>query len=114
MDFGVIARLRADGHAVGAIAELSPSVADDAVLATASDSLAVVLTEDRDFGDLVFRLAHRHCGVVYTRLNHLSRNARLEVVAEAFREHVSEFLGAFTVLSPGKIRIRKMVNPDAL
>jgi predicted nuclease of predicted toxin-antitoxin system len=53
VDRPVVERLRLDGHDVVYVAELSPSVTDEEVLQEANARGAVLLTADKDFGDLV-------------------------------------------------------------
>jgi hypothetical protein len=56
-----IRRLRQDGHDVWWIRETSPGISDDAVLARAATESRLLLTFDKDFGELVFRrAAQRH------------------------------------------------------
>ncbi len=83
----IIERLRTDGHTVVAIGELSPGVADTQVLAEADRTQAVLLTEDKDFGELVYRQGASHRGVVLVRLAGLSRAVRAALVSEAFKAH---------------------------
>jgi predicted nuclease of predicted toxin-antitoxin system len=62
IDRPVVERLRQDGHHVVYVAELSPSVPDEEVLRQASTGNAVLITADKDFGDLVFRQGLAHSG----------------------------------------------------
>ena len=64
IDRGIIERLRRDGHLVDWIAELSPSVSDEEVLRLAVEGGAVLVTEDKDFGELVYRCGLAHSGVL--------------------------------------------------
>jgi predicted nuclease of predicted toxin-antitoxin system len=107
----IIERLRADGHSLAAIAELSPAAPDDQVLAEAERTQAVLLTEDKDFGELVYRRRQPHHGVVLLRLDGLPRAVRADLVSAAFRDHGSEFVGAFTVITSNGIRIRPTAPP---
>lgn len=102
----VVERLRADGHAVVYVAELSPSITDDQVLDEANARSALLVTADKDFGELVYRLGRVHAGVVLTRLVGLSLAAKAETVSQLFRDHETELDGAFCVIAPGSIRIR--------
>jgi predicted nuclease of predicted toxin-antitoxin system len=54
VDKGVVERLRYGGHEVIYIAEISPSISDEAVLRQAKAHDALLLTADKDFGELVF------------------------------------------------------------
>lgn len=51
VDQPIVNRLRVEGISVSAIAEESPGVTDETVLATAADAGAVLLTADKDFGN---------------------------------------------------------------
>ncbi len=53
-DFAVVRALRAAGHDVLAIAELTPRAEDDAVTDLAVREERLLLTEDKDFGRLVY------------------------------------------------------------
>ena len=55
VDRPVVERLRQDDHDVVYVAELSPSITDEEILQLANARSAVLLTADKDFGELVFR-----------------------------------------------------------
>jgi predicted nuclease of predicted toxin-antitoxin system len=55
VDQPIVTRLREEGHKVWAIVEMEPSVSDEAVLEIANQQGMVLLTGDKDFGELVFR-----------------------------------------------------------
>ncbi len=107
VDRPVVARLRQDGHDVVYVAELSPGVADEDVPQQANARTAVLLTADKDFGELVFRQGLVHSGVILLRLAGLANATKAEVVAEVCRERSADLIGAFSVVSPGQVRIRR-------
>ena len=102
----IVEKLRQDGHAVVYVAELAPSISDDEVLQQANDRQAVLVTIDKDFGELVFRLNRVAAGVILIRLEGLMSATKATIVAQAIRDHETEIFGAFSVISPGMIRIR--------
>jgi predicted nuclease of predicted toxin-antitoxin system len=107
----VLDRLRADGFVVQLVRDISPGVPDTVVLTQSVQSGAIVVTEDKDFGELVFRQGLSHVGVVLLRLEGVSRPRKADLASQAFRDHGHEFVGAFTVISPGGIRIRRPTPP---
>ncbi len=107
----VVDRLRVDGHATLYVAELSPSITDDQVLDEANARAALLVTADKDFGELVYRLGRVHAGVILTRLAGLSPAAKADAVSQLFRDHAAELAGAFCVIAPGSIRIRRPGAP---
>jgi predicted nuclease of predicted toxin-antitoxin system len=63
-----IVKLRAEGHDVAAILRDSPGIADDEVLARAVHEDRIILTFDRDYGELIFqRKLPPPPGIVYFR-----------------------------------------------
>ena len=60
IDQPIVVGLRHAGHGVIYVAELSPSVSDDKVLEEANNRGSVLLTADKDFGELVFRQGRVH------------------------------------------------------
>ncbi len=107
IESAIVAKLRLDGHSVIYISELSPSITDDQVLEEANKNNAILITSDKDFGDLVFRQRKVHAGVVLIRLDGCNLAAKAQEVSEAVRNHASELPGAFAVLTPGQMRIRR-------
>lgn len=75
----IVDELRRNGHNVLYIAEFAPSIDDEAVLHQANLNRALLLTQDKDFGELVFRQGLVHMGVVLIRLSGLSLPAKQQV-----------------------------------
>jgi len=105
-----IRRLRASGFDVASVIEDSPGAKDESVLSRAHAEQRVVLTFDRDYGELVFkrRLLAPH-GIIFLRF----APAYPEEPAERFREllkveHVS-LEGQFTVVGRGWVRQRPLL-----
>ena len=107
VEWPVVERLRLDTHDVVYVAELTPSIIDEEVLQQANARDTVLVTADKDFGDLVFRQGRVHSGVVLVRLAGLANATKAEIVSEVFRLHAAELVGAFTVITPGQVRIRR-------
>ncbi len=72
---------------------------------------ALLVTADKDFGELVYRLGRVHAGVVLIRLAGLSPAAKAEAVSQLFRDHATELPGAFCVIASGSVRIRRPSAP---
>lgn len=65
----VIERLRLAGHDVEAIAHASPGLDDEAILLRKDIAEWILLTYDRDFGDLIFNRGQaRPYAIIYSRL----------------------------------------------
>lgn len=111
VDRPIVERLRQDGHDTTYVAELAPSISDEDVLKEANRRSALLLTEDKDFGELVYRLGRVHAGIVLVRLVGLPLGVKADIVAKVLRDHADELQSAFAVISPGVVRIRKPATP---
>jgi len=89
------------------VIEMEPSISDDEVIQRASEESALLLTADKDFGELIFRQGRIVYGVVLIRLAGLSPQHKAEVVAAAIQQHADELARNFTVIRPGAVRIRR-------
>ncbi len=107
VDRQIVERLRQDGHQVLDVTELDPGISDDKVLSMANESKAILLTSDRDFGDLVFRQGRLAYGIVLIRLAGLSSTKKAELTSSILNQHAKEIQQAFSVITPASVRIRK-------
>ena len=57
-----------------------PGIGDEEVLAIANNRKALLLTEDKDFGELVYRLKMAHYGIVLVRLSGLENARKSQIV----------------------------------
>lgn len=106
-DFAAVRALRAAGHDVVAVAEIARGAEDSAVVELARTEGRILLTEDKDFGQLVFAAAHRTAGVVLLRWPVTARGSLGSVLVELVAAHGDALLGSFAVVEPGRVRISK-------
>jgi predicted nuclease of predicted toxin-antitoxin system len=111
VDGPIVARLRSDGHQVAWIADDSPGLKDEAVLARAHGDGVVLISADKDFGELVYRRRSPHAGVLLLRLSGLDEAEKCDLVSRAVNERGAELGGAFSVLANDTLRIRR--DPSA-
>jgi predicted nuclease of predicted toxin-antitoxin system len=110
VDAPIVAALRVRGHRVNYVRELDPGIDDHAVLSLANAENSLLLTSDKDFGELVFRQRLVHSGVVLYRLAGLSMQRKSRIIADAFAAHGNEMHGAFSLITAGHIRIRATLD----
>ncbi len=85
VDFRVVAELRNIGISVYSIAEEAPSITDTSVLSIAFERHALLITEDKDFGELVFRLQLPHYGILLIRIQ--EESYKIFSAAAAIKKH---------------------------
>ena len=108
VDRQIVERLRSDGHSVQFVAEFDPGIDDETVLLKSREASAVLLTADKDFGELVFRQGLAHCGVMLIRLAGITPERKADLVSWAFAQHSRELHRRFSVLSSRALRIRNL------
>jgi len=109
-DQQIVAQLREEGHAVQYIVESGPGASDAEVLELAKRKRMILLTADKDFGEMVFRQRQVTEGVIFIRLAGQSQKRKAEIVASAVKRHGEELFRAFSVITPSGIRIRKPID----
>jgi len=106
---GLVYHLRASGHDVLYMAELAPATSDADVLARADDDGRILLTEDKDFGDLVFRRGGHVPGLVLLRVDpaqHALKRERLDAAVALFGE--DGLRGRYMIVEAGCFRSRPL------
>ena len=104
----VIRELRRLGHDVLSVKESLRSVPDRVVLSHATAEARILITHDKDFGELAFRYGlPSSCGVVLFRLSGSSPDAdNVRVLGVLSRD--LPFTGHFCVVTDDRLRIRPL------
>ncbi len=100
--------LRNKGHDVLSISESQPQTSDGDILELAEKDARIVLTFDKDFGELAFCFnLPASSGIILFRLPLLSVDYVVGTIIEAL-ESRSDWAGHFSVVEPKRIRMRKL------
>jgi predicted nuclease of predicted toxin-antitoxin system len=102
----VVEYRRSVGHDVLAVAEAMPQADGPDILARAASEGRILVTNDKDFGELVFRNGQAHGGVVLLRLQDESSANRVRVIKALLEQHADRLAGCFTVATERGVRIR--------
>jgi predicted nuclease of predicted toxin-antitoxin system len=105
VDFRIITALRNIGLKVFAICEEARAVSDEVVLSIATDRDALLITEDKDFGELVFRLQLPHKGILLIRIEY--EKEKISRIVEMIQKNYSALYERFSVINESKLRIRE-------
>jgi predicted nuclease of predicted toxin-antitoxin system len=104
-DFAVVSALRNSGFDVVAISETTHRSDDREVIDQAFRDRRILLTEDKDFGRLVFASHAESAGVILIRFPGGARATLARTICELVREHGTDLAGSFVVTQPGYVRI---------
>ena len=104
----VIRRLRDVGHDVRAIAEESPGLPDDRVLARAREDARLLLTSDKDFAELAFLQRAAAPGILLVRMPRAKAEAKSLRLEQVLRELPPIGASALIVVEPDVLRVRSL------
>ena len=106
----VVKCLRHAGHEVDTVSREDRGAPDSDVLARATSTDCIVITEDQDFGELVVRQKLKAVGILLLELDRLSNALEAERVVFAVTRYGLRLKGNLCVVEPHRIRLRPL-NP---
>jgi predicted nuclease of predicted toxin-antitoxin system len=105
----VIHRLREQGHDVLSVKESMRSEEDEIILARAQAERRILVTHDKDFGELTFRFGlSATCGVVLFRLAGSNSDADNQRILDVLANR-TDWVGNFSVVTDDRIRMRPLL-----
>lgn len=110
-DGAVVRALRAQGHEVSSVSAFAQGAADATVMAAARADSLILLTEDKDFGHLIFALALPAPGVILIRWPVAGRREMIARMLDLVALRGAALFNVFAVVEPGGIRLRPRPRP---
>ncbi len=107
VDYAIVQTLKHTRFSIISISDETPSIPDKQVLEIAYAHNALLITEDKDFGELVFRLQLKHKGILLIRMIKAKSSEKADAVLKVIEMHFNDMIDNFSVLDNLKLRIRK-------
>lgn len=89
--------LRQLNHSVYRVREISPGIEDYEVLGLSIFRKAVLITADKDFGELIYKEKQSHCGVIFLRLVDQTSENKIRAIRFVLKKH-KEIIDKFIVV----------------
>ena len=102
----IVKVLRELGYETMQVADSSPGAEDEKILRKAQHHGCILITNDKDFGELIFRQKRATAGVILIRMPGMAPTTKASLVKQAIEKQVNKLPGSFVVISPQAIRIR--------
>ena len=109
-DRGFIENLRKEDYDVFYALESKPGATDDEVLALAFDEPRIILSEDKDFGELVYRLKKPAHGIILIRIGVKNRSVKWPRLKKLLDTYPERCIGRFVVIDENKFRFRPLLK----
>ena len=110
-DFGVVRALRDNGHDVLAVCEFAKRLEDADVIDLSVREDRILITEDKDFGQLVFAHGHGTCGIILVRFAATARRRLPSDLVRLVEQQKQALRNSFVVLEPGRFRVTRLPAP---
>jgi predicted nuclease of predicted toxin-antitoxin system len=100
-------QLAADGYEVLPVRDRDPHLPDREILRWAVQEQAIVVTMDKDFGDLIWKERLPHAGVMLLRMEDATGAEKADAMRRIVREFGTELPHNFTVFKNDRLRISR-------
>lgn len=106
VDNTLISELRNNNISVFSIKEIDAGISDINVLEFAFKNDSILITEDKDFGELSHRLKLPNKGILLIRLSDIPRTERIQLSLKTIIDHQNDLFNKFSVLTKNGLRIK--------
>ena len=89
-----------------AISSINPEMEDYQIIKLAIKEDGIIITMDKDFGELVFKNNNLHKGVLLLRLDDAVSEEKLAAIQNLIPEHLEQLKNNFSVYQNGKLRTK--------
>lgn len=96
--------LRGESHEVFSVFDEARGMTDDEILVKALSEDWILITNDKDFGEMVFRERRLHHGVVFMRLEDERAANKIDVLRKLLIGYAEKLPEEFVVVTETKIR----------
>ena len=97
--------LRSKGYDTVSVVEKMYGQPDSVILSKAIHENRIIITQDKDFGELVFKHNNTHTGIILLRLIDQKSVHKISILEEIFAKHILQIYGCFIIAKSNSIRI---------
>lgn len=98
--------LRQEGHEIFSVYEQARGISDEEIVRKAFTENWILITNDKDFGEKVYREKYPHHGIIFMRLkNELSKN-KIDVLRRLLSMYSHKLTDSFVVVTESRVRFR--------
>ncbi len=110
LEYSIISFLKGKNIDVVAVRDLMKGAPDSEIITFAFENKLIIITSDKDFGELTFRLQKPNHGIILLRLNEENSIDKADILWTAIKKLGSDVINKFVVVERNSIRIRSLKN----
>ena len=96
--------LRGENHEVFSVFDEERGISDAKILAKSFDENRILITNDKDFGEMIFRERRKHHGIIFMRLDDERAANKIEVLRRLLKGYADKLSEEFVVVTETKVR----------
>ena len=89
------------------VRKINPRMSDSEIIGIAAKDNRIIITMDKDFGELVYNSGLIHKGILLLRTENCSGDKKAKILSEILMNYSSELEENFCVFSKDRLRIRR-------
>jgi predicted nuclease of predicted toxin-antitoxin system len=98
--------LREEGHQVFSVYDQARGISDDVIINKAFDENWILITNDKDFGEKVYRENRPHKGIIFLRLQDERSTNKINVLQRLLSRYHQRISDNFVVVTEKQVRFR--------
>ncbi|MDM8542593.1 DUF5615 family PIN-like protein [Desulfococcaceae bacterium HSG9] len=96
------------GYDTKTVRNLDPQMDDEEIIRIAFAENRMIVTMDKDFGELVYHFSMKHSGILLLRLEDATGSEKLKVIKNIMTNYADKIKDCFCVFQHNKFRIKKI------
>lgn len=99
--------LSKEGYEVFSVYEQAKGITDNTIITKAFEENWILITNDKDFGEKVYREKYPHRGIIFMRLQDERSVNKISVLQRLLSTYLQEIPNSFVVVTETQVRFRK-------
>ncbi|MGD1918254.1 MAG: DUF5615 family PIN-like protein [Pleurocapsa sp.] len=100
--------LRQEGHEVFSVYEEARGISDKKIVSKAFAENWILITNDKDFGEKVYREKYPHHGIILMRLKNERSSNKIDVLRRLLSMYSHKLADSFVVVTESQVRFRNL------
>lgn len=96
--------LRHQQHEVFSVYEEARGMDDDNIIQKSFEENWILITNDKDFGEKIYRERHPHRGVIFLRLDDERAGSKIETIQKLLQGYANELADRYVVVTETRVR----------